>query len=152
MKAKVKDVCFEKFHPIIHEMGYELVEVFFGKKLDGLNMIFFIDNEKGIKIEDCENVHRKIDPILDELNPTGDDKYILSVSSLGIDRPLKTQRDFKKHVGKEIEISLYVKEDGKKNFKGVLKEFTTETITIDNEKKSTFDLKKVANITPVLKF
>ncbi len=152
MTAKVKDICFEKLQPVISDLGYELVEVFFGKMADGLNLVFYIDHDNGINIQDCEKVHRTIDPLLDEINPTGDDKYILSVSSLGIDRPLKTERDFKKHIGKEIEISLYVKIDGKKIFKGILKSFTEESITIDCDGEKTFMKNKVANILPVLKF
>ena len=154
MAVKVKDLCFEKFKPIIEDMGYELVEVFYGKMQDGMNLIFYIDSDHGITIDDCEKVHRIIDPILDELNPTNDASYILSVSSLGIDRPIKTERDFQKNKGKEIEITLFSKLDGKKNFKGILVSWDEKEITILNEKneEERFEKTKVAHIAPLIKF
>ena len=154
MAAKVKDICAEKLGPVIEGLGYELVEVFYGKQQDGMNLIFYIDSEKGITIDDCEKVHRVIDPILDELNPTNDAHYILSVSSLGIDRPLKTERDFRRNMGKEIEITLFSKQDGKKNFKGLLSSYDDKTVSIvdSNNKTFSFDKTKVAHIAPVINF
>lgn len=154
MAIRVKDICSEKIGPIIEDLGYELVEVFYGKQLDGMNLIFYIDSDNGITIDDCEKVHRAIDPLIDEINPTNDAPFILSVSSLGIDRPLKTERDFKKNLGKEIEITLFSKLNGKKNFKGTLQSYDQESITIKNssEKEETFDRKKVAHIAPVINF
>ncbi len=149
---KVKDICSEKLTPIIEGLGYELVEVFYGKQLDGMNLIFFIDSPNGITIEDCEKVHRTIDPILDEINPTNDAHYILSVSSVGLDRPIKTDRDFNKNMGKEIEITLFAKQDGKKVFKGILKAFDENSIVIESEGVQTFDRKKVAHVAPVINF
>jgi len=152
MAAKVKDICTEKLQPVIEDLGYELVEVFYGKMLDGMNLIFYIDSEKGITIDDCEKVHRAIDPILDELNPTNDAHYILSVSSLGIDRPLKTPRDFEKNMGKEIEITLFSKINGKKVFKGNLIAYDNNSVTIENNGTLTFEKSKVAHIAPVINF
>ena len=152
MAVKVKDICTEKLGPVIEGMGYELVEVFYGKQQDGMNLIFYIDNEKGITIDDCEKVHRAIDPILDEINPTNDAHYILSVSSLGIDRPLKTERDFKRNLGKEIEITLLSKLNGQKKFMGILEGYDDKTVTIKAEETLTFDRDKVAHIAPVINF
>lgn len=150
--VKVKDVCFQKLEPVIQDLGYELVEVFYGKQADGMNLIFYIDSPNGISIDDCEKVHRTIDPILDEINPTNDAHYILSVSSLGLDRPIKTERDFKRNLGKEIEITLFSKQDGKKVFVGNLIEYGEKTVTIENNEKLTFDKAKIAHIVPVIKF
>ena len=150
--VKVKDVCFQKLEPVIQDLGYELVEVFYGKQADGMNLIFYIDSPNGISIDDCEKVHRTIDPILDEINPTNDAHYILSVSSLGLDRPIKTERDFKRNMGKEIEITLFSKQDGKKVFVGNLIEYDEKTVTIENNEKLTFDKAKIAHIVPVIKF
>jgi len=154
MAVKVKDLCTEKLKPVIENLGYELVEVFYGKQQDGMNLIFYIDSDNGITIDDCEKVHRAIDPILDDLNPTNDAHYILSVSSLGIDRPLKAERDFKKNMGKEIEITLFSKINGKKLFKGVLTGFDENVVTITNSKNETetFERKKIAHIVPVINF
>ena len=63
--AKVKEICEEKFKPIIEELGYELIEVSYKKEFDGMNLIFTIDRDEGITIEDCEKVNSEIDKIID---------------------------------------------------------------------------------------
>ena len=98
MASKVKSICEEKVVPVIEEMGYEVVDIEYAKKSDGMNLIFYIDKDEGVKIEDCEKVSRAIDGLLEELNPTDDSPYILSVSSPGLDRPLKTERNFKRNL------------------------------------------------------
>ena len=151
--AKVKQICEEKIGPIIEEMGYELVEVSFEKENGGMSLIFTIDKEEGVTIDDCEVVNRKIDPILDELNPTDDKPYTLVVSSPGLDRPLKTNRDLRRNIGKEIELSLFAKIDGKKNFVGVLESFDEKNVCVKMEKETlTFEREKVATIKLVIKF
>ena len=153
MAGKVKSICIEKINPVIEEMGYEVVEVEYAKQVDGMNLVFYIDNDNGVTIDDCEKVTRAIDPILDELNPTDDKPYILSVSSPGIDRPLKTDRDFNRNIGKEIEITLFSKLDGKKNFKGKLVSYSQEEVTIEDAKgQTTLKRNLIANIVPIIKF
>ena len=151
--AKVKTICEEKINPIIEGLGYEVVEIEYVKKSDGMNLTFYIDKDGGVQITDCELVSKTIDPILEELNPTEDKPYILSVSSPGIDRPLKTNRDFQRNIGKEIQLTLFAKIDGKKEFKGILTDFDEKNITIEIEnKKTTFGREQIAHIVPVIKF
>ncbi len=152
--AKVKQICEEKVCPVIEEMGYDVVEVEYAKKSDGMNLTFYIDCDKGIDLADCEKVAKVIDPLLDELNPTDDQPYIMNVSSQGLDRPLKTERDFKRNLGKEIEIVLFAKIDGKKNFKGVLKSYDEKSVTITTAKEEDLALErqKIAHIVPIIKF
>lgn len=151
--AKVKQVCEKEIAPIIEDLGYDLIEVSYQKLADGMNLIFTIDSDNGITIDDCEKVSKVIDPILDKLNPTEDQPYILSVSSPGIDRPLKTERDFKRNLEKEIELTLFKKIDGKKTFVGILKTYDDNEITIDeNNKLVTLKRKDIAQIQPVIKF
>lgn len=153
MSKKVKEICEEKICPIIENMGYHVIEVEYAKKSDGMNLTFFIDKEDGIKIEDCETVSKAIDQPLEELNPTNDEAYVLSVSSPGIDRPIKTEWDFNKNQGKEIEITLFAKLDGKKKFVGILKSHDENTVTIeDNGEDRVFERKQIAHIVPVIKF
>lgn len=151
--AKVKQICEEKVCPIIEEMGYEVVEVEYVKKSDGMNLTFYIDCEKGVELDDCEKVSRAIDPVLEEVNPTDDQPYILSVSSPGLDRPLKNNRDFQRNMGNEIEIILFSKINGKKDFKGKLLSFDEKTVTIEyKDEPLIFDREKIAHIVPVIKF
>ena len=153
LAGKVKSICMEKIVPIIEDMGYETIEVEYSKQVDGMNLIFYIDKDEGVTIDDCEKVTKVIDPILDELDPTDNKPYILSVSSPGIDRPLKTERDFKRNMGKEIEITLFSKLDGKKLFKGELKSFSESEVTIfDGKNDITLKRNLIANIVPIIKF
>lgn len=151
--SKVKDICEKELTPIIEKMGYELLEVSYQKLADGMNLIFTIDADTPITIEDCEKVTKAIDPILDELNPTDDKPYILSVSSPGIDRPIKTERDFKRNMGKEVEITLFKKLDGEKKFVGTLESFSQTQVTIlQKDKPLTINRELIAHIVPVIKF
>ena len=151
--AKVKQICEEKVCPIIEEMGYEVVEVEYAKKSDGMNLTFYIDNDKGIELSDCEKVSKAIDQVLEDVNPTDDQPYILNVSSPGLDRPIKTNRDFERNMGKEIEIILFAKIGGKKDFKGVLFSYDDKNVTISkNGEELSFDREKIAHIVPVIKF
>lgn len=156
MAGKVKTLVQEKLTPVIEKLGYEVVDIEYSKEADGMNLVFYIDCDAGVTIDDCEKVSKVIDPLLDELNPTDDQPYIMSVSSPGIDRPLKTDRDFNRHIGKEIEITLFSKLDGKKNFKGELVSFDTTSVTIKTEGKGeqniTLSRDKIAHIVPIIKF
>ena len=148
--AKVLDIVEEKINPIIEKLGYEVVEVEYGKKVDGMNMTFYIDKNGGITLEDCEIVHKAIDGPLDELNPTCDEKYILNVSSCGLDRPLKTEKDFKRNLGKEVDIKLYKAVNKQKEFTGKLESFDENTVTISGFEP--FERKAIANIVLHLEF
>lgn len=151
--AKVKQICEEKLRPVIEEMGYDLVEVEYVKEFDGMNLIFTIDKEEGVTIDDCEIVNKKIEPIIDELNPTDDKPFTLVVSSPGLDRPLKTDRDLRRNLGNEVTLTLFSKLDGKKVFEGVLKAFDEKTVTLSlSEGDKTFERDKVALIKLVIKF
>ena len=153
MAGKVKAICEEKVVPVIEDLGYEVVEVEYAKKSDGMNLTFFIDNDRGVQIEDCEKVSKAIDDLLEELNPTENQAYILNVSSPGIDRPLKSDRDFSRSIGKEIEVTLFSKIDGKKKFVGNLEDFNDATIVIENnEKQIVLEREKIAHVVPVIKF
>ena len=153
MASKVESICTEKVVPQIEQLGYYVLEVDYSKKVDGQNLTFVIDKDGGVLIEDCEKVHRMLDTLLDEINPTDDAPYILNVESAGLDRPIKTQRDFLRNKGKEVEVKLYKKLDGKKSFVGNLMEFddTKVVLSLENQKQ-TFAREDVALISPVIKF
>ena len=97
----------EKFaKPIVEELGYELVEIEYAKKNTGYNLTVFIDNKQGITLDDCEKVSRALDQILEDEDPTNGEAYIFNVSSVGLDRPLKKDRDFERNLNKEIEVKF----------------------------------------------
>lgn len=153
MAGKVVELVTEKICPIIENMGYEVVEVEYAKKNDGMNLTFYIDSAAGVNIDDCEKVHKAIDGPLDELNPTGDVSYILSVSSCGLDRPLKTDKDLKRNIGKKIDIKLYAPINKQKLFIGKLVDFNEKSVQIEVDGNMlSLEKEKIANITLNLDF
>ena len=118
--------------PIVEEKGYELVDVEYVKEGSNWYLRAYVDKEGGIPINDLEAVSRKLSDLLDEEDFISD-AYILEVSSPGLGRPLKKDKDFDRSIGEEIEIHLYRSIDGNKQYVGLLKSYNKETITIETE-------------------
>ena len=118
--------------PIVEEKGYELVDVEYVKEGSNWYLRAYADKEGGITINDLEAVSRKLSDLLDEEDFISD-AYILEVSSPGLGRPLKKDKDFDRSIGEEIEIHLYRSIDGNKQYVGLLKSYNKETITIETE-------------------
>ena len=116
----------------VAELGYELCDVEFAKEYGDWVLTLYIDKEGGVSLDDCERVSRAVDPLLDEADPI-DQAYMLSVSSLGLDRPLKKDADFARNIGKRIEIKLFAPKDGKKEFKGELTSYDEAGIVVRTE-------------------
>lgn len=125
----------------IAEMGYELDEVEYVKEYGNMVLTLYIDSENGVTIDDCEKVSRAIDPILDENDPI-EEAYYLSVSSIGIDRPLKKDKDFERNMGKKLQVKLYAPINKKKEFLGVLTGYDEENFTINVEKMGEVTIKR----------
>ena len=123
---------------IIAENGYEYVGTEVKKTPDAAELIVYIDKEGGIGLDDCEKISRLIDPVIDAIDPI-ENAYYLCVSSPGLDRPLKTPRDFERSIGKKVDIGLYKAIDKQKAFSGVLKVYDHDGFTISvGEKDMTF--------------
>lgn len=118
--------------PIIEENAFELVDVEYVKENGEFYLRVYIDKPGGVNIGDCETVSRALDTKLDEEDFI-DDSYILEVSSPGLGRALKKERDFARSIGEEVEIHLYKAIDRQKLFTGVLKEFDKDSVTIEFE-------------------
>ena len=133
--------------PIIEENQFELVDVDFVKEGSDHYLRVYIDKPGGITINDCEEVSREFNVILDEKNYI-DEQYIFEVSSPGLTRPLKKTKDFERSIGKRVEFKLFEKEDGCDVFEAVLDSYTEKEITVetDDHIKKTFDKKKLAYI------
>ena len=125
----------------IAEMGYELDEVEYVKEYGNMVLTLYIDSENGVTIDDCEKVSRAIDPILDE-NDSIEEAYYLSVSSIGIDRPLKKDKDFERNMGKKLQVKLYAPRNKKKELLGVLTGYDEENFTINVEKMGEVTIKR----------
>lgn len=141
----------EEIRAVVEEvassMGIEIVDVEFRQ---GKNpaLTVYADTETGIDLDTCEKFHRAIDGPLDELDPTFGAAYTLNVSSPGLDRPFKTERDFLRAQGKKVEVKLYAPLKGKKYFEGVLTAFDKNSVTIktDGGEEIKLNLTQVAKI------
>lgn len=136
----------------VAELGFELCDVEFIKEYGDWVLTLYIDKEGGVNIDDCERVSRAVDPMLDEADPI-EQAYMLSVSSLGLDRPLKKDADYTRNLGKRIEIKLFAPKDGKKEFKGELVSFDETNVVVRLEKgELTLERKAIALARPELVF
>ena len=124
----------------VEEAGCRLWDVEYVKVGAEYHLIITIDNDEGITIEDCERVHRAVDPILDEADPI-ENSYRLEVSSPGIERDLRTDAHILASIGEVVEAKLFApdEEDGVKSYLGVLTAYEEGVLTLvlqnDSEKK-----------------
>lgn len=133
--------------PILTKYEFELVDVEYVKEAGTWYLRAYIDKPGGIAINDCEVVSRELSDLLDQKDFI-DDSYILEVSSPGLGRPLKKERDFARSIGAEVEIRTYRMVEGRKEFTGVLEEYDSESVTVSYEDgtKQNFDRKEIALI------
>ena len=133
--------------PIVSSFGFELVDVEYVKEAGTWYLRLYIDKEGGITIDDCETVSRLFSDKLDEEDFI-DDAYIMEVSSPGLGRPLKKEKDFKRSIGKEVEIRTYRPIDKQKEFFGVLAAYDEShvTITLDDQETRVFERAGIALI------
>ncbi len=131
-KKQIESTCEELVLPIIEERGFELVDVEYVKEGSTYYLRVYADKEGGITIDDCVEVSRALNPKLDAYDKEFKDPYILEVSSPGLLRPLKKDKDFARNLGKMVEIKLFKPLDGSKNkeFEAELKEYDDKTITV----------------------
>lgn len=120
----------ELLEPIVKEYQYELVDVEYLKEGNDWYLRAYIDKEGGITINDCEIVSRAFSEILDVDDYIGT-AYIFEVSSPGLGRPLKKEKDYARSVGEEVEIRTYRAINNLKEFRGILIAYDKETVTIE---------------------
>ena len=131
--------------PIVESNGFELVDVEYVKEGGNWYLRAYIDKPGGISVDDCEVVSRAFSDILDEKDYI-EDTYIFEVSSPGLGRPLKKEKDYVRSVGKSIDIKLYKAIDKQKEFTGILKENTEDQIVLTVEDQDiTFEKKSIAS-------
>ena len=118
--------------PLVEQNGFELVDVEYVKEGGNWYLRAYIDKPGGITVDDCEVISRALSDLLDEKDFI-EDSYILEVSSTGLGRPLKKEKDFVRNTGKEVEIRTYRPVNRQKEFVGILKAFDQESVTISYE-------------------
>lgn len=147
--ASIEEKVTKLLEPVIQNIGYELYDVEYAKEGKNYFLRIFIDNEKGIDLNDCEKVNNSITDILDEANYIKE-QYFLEVSSPGIERTLKKDKHLKQNIGKIVNVKLFKKDEkGNKEYQGILKSFTESEIILENdiqiERKNISQMKTVYN-------
>ena len=132
--------------PIMDEHQFELVDVEYVKEGNNWYLRAYIDKDGGITIDDCELVSRAFSELLDQ-NDYIQTAYILEVSSPGLLRPLKKERDFIRHMNEPVELHLYKARNKSKEFQGILRGYTDQSITIEiDDEVVTFEKSEIALI------
>ena len=152
MKCKRVEEIKSFLEPYAAAQGIEIYDVAF-KNGKNPALTVFIDKEGGVDLNVCEAFHRAIDEPLDALDPTFGEPYTLNVSSPGIDRPLKTDKDFSRAAGKKVEVKLFAPHKGRKNFEAVLVSFDENCVTLRTEQgEEKFERAKIARINEAIDF
>ncbi len=143
---KVEKKTEELAAPILQEQKIELVDIEYVKEAGTWYLRVYIDKEGGVTILDCETVSRALSDALDADDPT-DDAYVLEVSSPGLGRAIKKEKDLVRNLNKPVEIHLYQAVEKEKDWIGELKAFDKDTVTIlANEKEQTLDRKNISKM------
>jgi ribosome maturation factor RimP len=139
--------------PIVEGMGFELVDVEYVKEAGTWYLRGYIDKEGGIAVNDCEAVSRAFSDKLDE-DDFIEDSYIMEISSPGLDRPLKKEKDYVRSMGRLVEIRTYRPIEKRKEFCGILSAYDSNSVTIEEDEGTmrTFDKKEIALIRLAIEF
>lgn len=138
--------------PVMEENHFELVDVEYVKEAGNWYLRGYIDKPGGITVNDCETVSRAFSDKLDE-NDFIEDSYIMEISSPGLDRPLKKEKDFQRNMGKLVEVRTYRPIEKQKEFCGILTAFDSNSVTIDEDgTERTFEKKDIALIRQAIEF
>lgn len=130
--------------PMMEEHHFELVDVEFVKEAGTWFLRAYIDKPGGITIDDCELISRALSDLLDEKDFI-EEAYILEVSSPGLGRPLKKDKDFARSLGESVEVRLFRAIEKQKEFTGILKAWDKDTVTLEFEDEAELTIER-ANI------
>ena len=131
-KGNIAARVTEMICPVVKELGYDIWDVEYVKEGADWHLRVTIDSPNGIDINDCEKVHRAIDPVLDEFDPI-EDAYYLDVSSPGLEREIRTPEHYTACIGERVEVKLFTAYEGMKNFVGRLVGYDVENDTVTVE-------------------
>ena len=139
--------------PIIERMKFELVDVEYVKEGSTWYLRAYIDKEGGITVNECADVAREMNVLLD-VEDFIPDSYVFEVSSPGLGRPLKKEKDYVRNMGKEVEIRTYRAINRSKEFYGLLRAYDEQTVTIETEdgEEMSFDKSDIALIRQAIHF
>jgi ribosome maturation factor RimP len=128
---RIQDLVREIIAPILRDKGIELVNIEYKRDKGKSLLRVFIDKPEGVNIENCREVSEEIGPKLERVDFLAN--YVLEVSSPGLTRPLKKEKDYLRFKGKLVKIKTFIPLDGQKNFKGRLKGLENKIVKIESQ-------------------
>ena len=141
---KIVDRVRSFAEPVVEQNGCQLWDVEYVREGGEWFLRLYIDKEGGVDIDDCENVSRAVDPVLDEKDPIPE-SYRFEVCSAGLERQLKRPSDFERFMGEPILLKTYQPKNGTKEFPGVLAGYDNGAVTVDmNGTPLTFEKTEIA--------
>lgn len=150
MAKTAKDSLLSRAEPrcrrVAEQLQVELVDVEQVRDTYGVTLRVTIDRPEGMDLDGCERYHKTLIPLVEDL-----DYDYLEVSSPGIDRPLKRDKDFERALGSEVEVHFYRAMDGARETRGILADWDEKTVTLEQrETRCTLERKDCALIRPVV--
>ena len=128
--SKVDEKVLEISDKLAEEMNFSVVDVEFKKEGQDKILRVYIDKDGGVDLDDCEKFSRALEAVLDEEDFI-EEAYNLEVSSPGLDRQLKKEREFLHYIGRKVDVKLYKEQDGKKEFTAILKNYEEKTVSLE---------------------
>lgn len=125
--------------PIIEQNQFELVDVEYVKEGGTWYLRAYIDKPGGITVDDCEVVSRALSDLLDK-HDFIEDAYVLEVSSPGLGRPLKKEKDFARSIGEEVDVRTFRAISHQKEFTGILRDYDKEKIVLEMEDQELLEI------------
>ncbi|MFQ5673658.1 MAG: ribosome maturation factor RimP [Nitrospinales bacterium] len=151
-KGNICQSVAEIIEPVVHGENLELVDVEFKKEGKTWYLRVYIDKERGVSIEDCRNVSHQIEDLI-EIENIVSRQYILEVSSPGLDRPLKSKRDFLRNQNRRIQLTVFAPIHGRKDFRGVIQGIHEQSLVLQVEGSDLeIPLEKIAKAKLVIDF
>ena len=151
-KNPIYQLVTDLVEPTLKGSDIELVDVEYKKTGKTWSLRVFIDKNQGVTVDDCQRLSREIEDLI-AIHELIADRYVLEVSSPGLDRPLKKETDFIRNKGKQVLVKTYLPINSSKTNTGTIKDFSNDTLFLENEKK-TFEisLSNIAQAKLIFKF
>ncbi len=150
--AKIEEKVEELISSVIENLGYELYDVEYVKESKDYFLRIYIDNEKGITLDDCELVSNNITELLDKEDYIKE-QYFLEVSSPGVERILRKDKHLEANIGKDVQIKLFKPLNGKKQYIGTLQQYDANNIIIkQNDESISISRQDIAQIKTIFEW
>lgn len=140
-RSKIAQLVYDAALPHVESLGLELVDVEMAREGQRRILRIYIDRRGGVSLDECTEVSRIMDPIIDQDLKLNQHDFF-EVSSPGLERPLKTDQDLRRHLDEWVEISLYKALNGQKKYQGILKRFDDDRIEIETKDEETIELNR----------